>query len=98
MNAELKKMKDAVDSTNETMQSVMRTFRIIEGSEDALLDMLERPFAKYYKSPDEKCMEEVAALNIMLGLAWNKAVDKVGDPAFHKDALTERFLKIILEE
>ena len=43
-------------------------------------------------------MEEVAAFNIMLGLAWNKAVDKVGDPAFHKDALTERFLKIILEE
>ena len=40
MNTELKKMKDAVDSTNETMQSVMRTFRIIEGSEDALLDML----------------------------------------------------------
>ena len=55
-------------------------------------------FAEYYKSSDEKCMEEVAAMDIILGLAWNKAVDKLGDPAFHKDALTKRFLKIILEE
>ena len=98
MNAELKKMKDAVDSTNETMQSVMRTFRIIEGSEDALLDMLERPFVKYYKSPDEEHREVALIMALEMVLVWNSMVDELGDSAFHKDALAKRFLKIIWEE
>lgn len=98
MNTELKKMKDAVDSTNETMQSVMRTFRIIEGSEDALLDMLERPFAKYYKSPDEEHREVALIMALEMCVVWNSMVDELGDSAFHKDALTKRFLKIIWGE
>lgn len=98
MNATLEKTKNAIDVINEMVYSAMRIFSLIGGSEDALLDKLERMFAEYYKSSDEKCMEEVATMDIILGLAWNKAVDKLGDPAFHKDALTKRFLKIILEE
>ena len=95
MNTALEKTKNAIDAM---VYSAMRIFSLIGRSEDALLDKLERMFAEYYKSSDEKCMEEVAAMDIILGLAWNKAVDKLGDPAFHKDALTKRFLKIILEE
>lgn len=85
MNTELKKMKDAVD-------------RIIEGSEDALLDVLERPFAKYYESPDEEYREVALIMALEMGLVWNSMVDELGDSAFHKDALTKRFLKIIWEE
>ena len=98
MNAALEKTINAIDGINEMVYCAMRIFSIIGRSEDALLYKLERMFAEYYKSSDEKCMEEVAAMDIILGLAWNKAVDKLGDPAFHKDALTKRFLKIILEE
>ena len=98
MNTTLEKTKNAIDAINEMVYSAMRIFSLIGRSEDALLDKLERTFAEYYKSSDEKCMEEVVAMDIILGLAWNKAVDKVGDSAFHKDALTKRFLKIILEE
>ena len=98
MNAELEKMKNVIDAINEIVYSAMRIFSLIGKPEDALLDVLEKTFAKYYKSSDEKCMEEVAVMDIVLVQAWNKAVDKVGDSAFHKDALTKRFIKIILEE
>ena len=98
MNAALEKTKDAIEAINKIVYSAMRIFSLIGRPEDALLDKLEQIFAEYYKSSDEKCMEEVAAMDIVLGCAWNKAVDKVGDSAFHKDALTKRFQKIILEE
>ncbi len=98
MNAELKEMKDAINGLNETMRSAMKTFRLVGGSEDVLLDMLERPFAKYYESPDEEHREAELIMALEMGLTWNDMVDELGDSTFHKDALTKRFLKIIWEE
>ncbi len=98
MNARLKEMKDTVNGLNETVRSAMDTFRLVRGSEDALLDMLESPFAKYYKSPDEECREAELIMALEMGLTWNDMVDELGDSTFHKDALTKRFLKIIWEE
>ena len=46
MNAELQEMKDAVNGLNETMRSSMKTFRLVGGSEDVLLDMLEGDICK----------------------------------------------------
>lgn len=98
MNTELKEIKDAIDATNETMRSAMRTFSLIGGAEDALLDMLEGVFAKYYKSSDEKYREVALIMALELGLAWNSMINELGYSTFHKDALTKRFLKIIWEE
>ena len=98
MNAELKEMKDAIDATNETMRSGMRTFSIIGGSEDVLLDMLEGTFAKHYKSSDEEYREGVLVMALEMCVAWNSMVDELGNSSFHKDALAKRFLKIIWEE
>lgn len=98
MNAELKEMKDAIDGLNETMRSAMKIFRLVGGSEDALLDMLEGTFAKYYKSSDEEYREATLVMALEMGIAWNDMVNELGYSVFHKDALTKRFLKIIWEE
>lgn len=62
-----KELKDAIDLTNETVRSAMQIFWIIKGSEDALLDMLERPFAKFYKSSDAEYREAGLAMALEMG-------------------------------
>lgn len=95
MNAEV---KANIDALCETVSFSMETFQLIRGSEDALLDILEKPFVKYYRSSDEEYREEALVIALEMCVAWNNTVDELGDSAFHKDALTKRFLKIIREE
>lgn len=98
MKIEMKETKAAIDALKETMYSAMRTIQLIEDSEDGMLDALERTFKKYYKSSDEEYREVALIMALEMCVGWNNMVDELGDSAFHKDALTKRFLKIIWEE
>lgn len=95
MNTEV---KANINALCETVSFSMETFQLVRGSEDALLDMLEETFAKYYRSSDEEYREGALAIALEMCVAWNNTVDKLGDSAFHKDALAKRFLRNIWEE
>lgn len=95
MNAEV---KANIDALRKTVSFSMETFQLVRGSEDALLDLLEGVFAKYYRSSDEEYREGALVIALEMCVTWNNTVDELGDSAFHKDALTKRFLKIICEE
>lgn len=98
MDAELKVTEMNINVLREAMRLGIKTIQLFRGSEDTLLDTLEKTFAKYYKSSDEKYRETMLIMALEMGIAWNNAVDELGDSTFHKDALAKRFLKIIWEE
>ena len=98
MDAELKEMKMNIEALRETVSFSMKTIQLIGGSEDAVLSMLGDAWAKKYKSSDNENREVALIVALEMCVAWNSMADELGDSAFHKDALTKRFLKIIWEE
>lgn len=95
MNAE---MKANIDALRETVSFSMKTIQLIGGSEDAVLSMLGDAWEKRYKSSDNETREVALIVALEMCDAWNNMVDELGDSAFHKDALTKRFLESIWEE
>lgn len=91
-------MKANIDTLRETVSFSMKTIQLIGGSEDALLNMLEGMFAKYYKSSDEEYRKVAPIIAFEMCVDWNNMVDELGDSTFHKHALMKRLLKIIWEE
>lgn len=98
MNARLKETKDVIDSASEAVISSMKMIQLFGGSEDLALDILEGTLEKHYESSDDASKETMLIMILEMGIAWNNAVDELGDSTFHKDALSKRFLKYIWEE
>nr|DAK55658.1 MAG TPA: hypothetical protein [Caudoviricetes sp.] len=99
MITELKDVKESIDMFGELIDLSMRMIPSSGGSEEDVLDIIEEAWVKYYNSSvDDAAISAALVIALELGFAWNGAVDRLGDPMFHKDTLTKRFLQIIWEE
>lgn len=99
MNAEMKDLNESLNILKEMMDVLTKMILSTGGSEDDILDIMERAWVKHYNSSDNsEAMSMTLILALSLGFAWNGMVDKMEDPMLHKDALTKRFLQIIWEE
>lgn len=99
MNAEMKDLNESLNILKETMDVATKMILSIGGSEDDILDIMERAWVKYCIFFDNsEAMSKTLISALALGFAWNGMVDKMEDPMLHKDALTKRFLQIIWEE
>lgn len=98
MNTEREALK-IVEELKKVVQSSVTMVYFAGDSEEHILDAIEKAWRAKLLSMDSDMLSSAILVCLEMSVAWNDAVEALGDNSlFHRDALTKRLIKVLWEE